>query len=191
MHPNHEPALNRRSFLKLGVVGSSVLASAGIIGSLQGCSSHTVENDAQAGTRTLTFLRKKDAIILSAVAPAVLKGNFPTDPTKRQQVLDQMMIDIDDFIVHTTAGTQKQVHELFDLLYMAPFRVMVAGLWPSWQEASVEEVSEFLEGWQTSRFNMLRQGYVLLTQLPSLTFYDQPANWTDDVYPGPPQHIPS
>lgn len=191
MHPNHEPALNRRSFLKLGVVGSSVLAGAGIIGSLQGCSSHTVENDALAGTHTLTFLRKKDAIILSAVAPAVLKGNFPTDPAKRQQVLDQLMIDIDDFIVHTTAGTQKQVHELFDLLYMAPFRVMVAGLWPSWQEASVEEVSEFLEGWQTSRFNMLRQGYVLLSQLPSLMYYDQPANWTDDIYPGPPQHIPS
>lgn len=191
MHPSNEPALNRRSFLKVGLVGSSVLATAGVLGSLQGCSSHTVENDAHTGSQTLQFLRKKDAIILSAVAPAVLEGNFPTDPAKRQQVLDQLMIDIDDFIVHTTAGTQKQVHELFDLLYMAPFRVMVAGLWPSWQEASVEEVSEFLEGWQTSRFNMLRQGYVLLTQLPSLMYYDQPANWTDDIYPGPPQHIPS
>lgn len=191
MHPTNGPALDRRSFLKLGVVGSSVLAGAGIIGSLQGCSSHTVENDAHTGTRTLTFLREKDAIILSAVAPAVLKGNFPTDPEARQQALSQMLVDMDDFILHTTEQTQKQIHELFDLLYLAPFRMMVAGLWPTWQEASVDEVTEFLENWQTSRFNMLRQGYVLLTQLPSLMYYDQPANWTDDIYPGPPQHIPS
>jgi len=191
MHPTNEPALDRRSFLKLGVVGSSVLAGAGIIGSLQGCSSHTVENDTHTGTKILSFLREKDAIILSAVAPAVLKGNFPTDPEARQKALDQLLVDIDDFILHTTAQTQKQVHELFDLLYLAPFRVMVAGLWPTWQEANDEDVTEFLEGWQTSRFNMLRQGYVLLTQLPSLMYYDQPANWTDDIYPGPPQHIPS
>lgn len=190
MHPSNEPAFDRRSFLRLGVVGSSVLASAGVLGSLQGCSSHTVENDSQSAL-SLGFLREKDAIILSAIAPAVLKGNFPTEPAKRQQVLDQLLIDIDQFIQNTSPFAQKQIHELFDLLYLAPFRMLVAGIWPQWQEASEEDVLAFLEGWQDSRFNTLRQGYVLLTQLPTLMYYDQPNNWTDDIYPGPPQHFPS
>lgn len=191
MHPNHDPAFARRSFLKLGVVGSSVLAGAGMLGSLQGCSSHTIEDDTTQAFHSLSYLRQKDAIILSAVAPAVLQGNFPTDPGTRQQKLDALLQDIDQFLIHTTPQTQKQVHELFDLLYLAPFRVLAAGVWPSWQEASEADVLAFLERWQTSRFNTLRQGYVLLTQLPTLMYYDQPDNWTDAIYPGPPQHIPS
>ena len=191
MHPINEPAFNRRSFLKLGVVGSSVLAGAGVLGSLHGCSSHTVENDAHTSSPTLGYLREKDAIILSAVAPAVLQGNFPTEPAKRQQTLDRLLVDIDQFIQNTSPLAQKQIHELFDLLYLAPFRMLVAGIWPQWQDATDEDVLEFLEGWQTSRFNTLRQGYVLLTQLPTLMYYDQPENWTDTIYPGPPQHIPS
>ncbi|RLT90672.1 MULTISPECIES: hypothetical protein [unclassified Ketobacter] len=191
MHPNQDPAFARRSFLKLGVVGSSVLAGAGMLGSLQGCSSHTIEDDTTRAFHSLSYLRQKDAIILSAVAPAVLQGNFPTDPGTRQQKLDALLQDIDQFLIHTTSQTQKQVHELFDLLYLAPFRVLAAGVWPSWQEAGEADVLAFLERWQTSRFNTLRQGYVLLTQLPTLMYYDQPDNWTDAIYPGPPQHIPS
>ncbi|MBA56981.1 MAG: twin-arginine translocation pathway signal protein [Pseudomonadales bacterium] len=191
MHPHNEPAFHRRSFLKLGVVGSSVLAGAGVLGSLQGCSNHTVENDAHNRSQQLGYLREKDAIILSAVAPAVLQGNFPTEPEKRQQTLDRLLIDIDQFIQNTSPSAQKQIHELFDLLYLAPFRMLVAGIWPQWQDAGDEDVLAFLEDWQTSRFNTLRQGYVLLTQLPTMMYYDQPENWTDAIYPGPPQHIPS
>lgn len=191
MHPNHDPAFPRRSFLKLGVVGSSVLAGAGILGSLQGCSSHTIENDSNSQPLTLNYLREKDVIILSAVGPAVLQGNFPKESAPRQQKLNSLLEDIDQFLTNTTPQTQKQVHELFDLLYLSPFRILAAGIWPTWQEASDEEVLEFLASWQNSRFNTLRQGYVLLTQLPTLMYYDQPANWTNDIYPGPPQHIPS
>lgn len=191
MHPNQDPALARRSFLKLGVVGTTVLASAGVLGSLQGCSNHTIENDTLNGSRSLNFLRQKDVIILSAVSPAVLQGNFPRETEARQQKLDTLLVDIDQFLSNTTVQTQKQVHELFDLLYLSPFRILAAGLWPTWQEASDDDVLEFLANWQNSRFNTLRQGYVLLTQLPTLMYYDQPANWTNDIYPGPPQHIPS
>ncbi|MAR91751.1 MAG: hypothetical protein SV765_03265 [Pseudomonadota bacterium] len=188
MRPDQPPELNRRAFLRLSLVGSSVLAGAGVLGSLQGCEPH---QSSAVSAEPLGFLRQKDAIILSAVAPAVLQGNFPTDPATRQPVLDRLLVDIDRFIQHTSAETQKLVHELFDLLYLAPFRMLVAGIWPRWEAASEAQVLGFLERWQTSRFNTLRQGYVLLTQLPTLMYYDQPANWTDDIYPGPPQHIPS
>ncbi|MEE2733598.1 MAG: twin-arginine translocation pathway signal protein [Pseudomonadota bacterium] len=190
MHQYNEPAFNRRAFLKLGVLGSSVLATAGALGSLQGCSSHTVESEASE-TLSLQYLRQKDAIILSAIAPVVLQGNFPTEPAQRQRTLNQLLIDIDQFIQSTSPQAQKQIHELFDLLYLAPFRMLVAGVWPQWQEASAEDIADFLASWQDSRFNTLRQGYVLLTQLPTLMYYDQPENWTDDIYPGPPRHIPS
>ncbi|MDY7012196.1 MAG: hypothetical protein SVX43_01130 [Cyanobacteriota bacterium] len=112
MRPDQPPELNRRAFLRLSLVGSSVLAGAGVLGSLQGCEPH---QSSAVSAEPLGFLRQKDAIILSAVAPAVLQGNFPTDPATRQPVLDRLLVDIDRFIQHTSAETQKLVHELFDL----------------------------------------------------------------------------
>jgi hypothetical protein len=191
MQPTNRPALNRRSFLKLGVAGSSLLAGAGLIGSLHGCGSHSVENDTYTSPQSLSFLRQKDAIILSAIAPVVLKGNFPQHKDDRQKTLNQLLTDIDHFVAHTTAPTQAQVHQLFDLLYFSLTRVTLAGLWPSWEEATEADIEAFLQGWQDSRFNTFRQGYVLLTQLPTLMYYYEPTNWADTIYPGPPQHIPS
>lgn len=191
MNPNPSQALDRRQFLKLGVVGSGLLAGAGLVGSLQGCSSHTVEGEDKSQSLTLQFLREKDVIILSALSPVILKGNFPQQPEQQQKALDQLLIDIDAFVANTTEQTHGLVYQLFDLLYFAPSRIALGGLWSSWEEASEEELLSFLEGWRDSRFNTFRQGYILLTQLPTLAFYYEPKNWTDEIYPGPPRHIPS
>jgi len=190
MHPNPNP-LDRRQFLKLGALGSTLLAGAGLVGSIQGCNSNQVQSSTPSQPLQFEFLREKDAIILGALSPVVLKGNFPEQAQEQQVVLDQLLLDIDQFLVNSSEFAHGQVHQLFDLLYFSLSRITLAGLWSSWEEASEEELQNFLNGWRDSRFNLLRQGYVLLTQLPTLAFYYQPNNWTDDIYPGPPQHIPS
>ena len=191
MHSTHSTKFERRSFLKLGLAGSTLLAGAGLIGSLHGCSSQSVSTHPDIGSQPLSILREKDVIILSAIAPVALKGNFPTDPDKKQQTLNQLLINIDSYVGATSELTIKKVHQMFDLLYNPVFRSTVAGIWSTWPDASDEDIEEFLTDWRDSRINTFRQGFLLLTQLPAMMFYFEPDNWSDTIYPGPPQHIPS
>lgn len=181
----------RRDFMKVGLLGSTLLGAAGLMGSLQGCNSEHAQSAIDIHSLPLKVLREKDAIILAAVAPVVLEGNFPKDPDQHGKVLAQLILDIDAFVADTTVQTQQMAQQLFDLLYFSPTRIALGGLWSNWPEASRDDLIAFLENWRDSRFNTLRQGYILLTQLPTLAFYYQPENWNDQIYPGPPQHIPS
>ena len=186
MHPTATPGLNRRGFLKLGLVGSGLLMGAGMLGSLQGCATHQLATQPE---RALKVLREKDAAILSAVAPVIMKGNFPTEPTARQQKIDSLLIQVDTFLTKTSEFAHAQFAQLFDLISLAPTRVLLTGVWSNWENASEADVEGFLDGWRDSSFNLFRMGYAQLTQLTSLVYYSDPTSWTDDIYPGPPQQI--
>lgn len=188
MHPTVTPGLDRRGFLKFGVLGAGLLMGAGVLGSLQGCTTHQLASQPE---RPLKLLREKDAIILSAIAPVILKGNFPTDPPQRQQAIDSLLIQVDEFLLHSSEYAHAEFEKMFDLMYLAPTRVLMTGIWSSWQNASDEDIEEFLVSWRDSRLNLLRMGYAQLTQLTSLVYYSDPHAWNADIYPGPPQHIPS
>lgn len=188
MHPTASPGLHRRGFLKMGLVGSGLLLGASVLGSLQGCSTHQLTSQPE---RRLKVLREKDAVILSAVAPVVLKGNFPTEPVAKQQAIDSLLVQVDEFLLHSSEYAYGEFEKLFDLMYLAPTRVLMTGLWSRWENASEEDIAEFLTGWRDSRFNLFRMGYAQLSQLTCLVHYSDPASWTAGVYPGPPQHIPS
>lgn len=188
MHPTAAPGLHRRGFLKMGLVGSGLLLGASMLGSLQGCSTHQLASQPE---RPLKILREKDAIILSAVAPVVLKGALPTDPGARQQAIDRLLIQVDEFLLHSSEYAYGEFELLFDLMYLAPTRVLMTGLWRSWEHASEASIETFLADWRDSRINKLRMGYAQLTQLTSLVYYSDPASWDAGVYPGPPQHLPS
>lgn len=188
MHPNTLPGPDRRGFLKLGLTGSGLLLGAGLLGNLHGCATHQLASQPE---RPLKLLREKDAIILTAVIPVILKGALPADPQERQQHIDAMLIRTDEFLVHSSEYAYGEFALLFNLMYMAPTRIMMTGLWSSWENASEDSIEEFLTGWRDSRINLFRMGYGQLTQLTSIVHYSDPGSWTDDIYPGPPQHIPS
>lgn len=188
MHPTATPGVDRRGFLKMGLVGTGLLMGVSALGSLQGCSTHQLTSPT---ARPLQILREKDAIILSAVAPVVLKGALPEDPAARQQTIDSLLVQVDEFLVHSSEYAYAEFELLFDLLYLAPTRVLMTGLWSRWENASEQDIEAFLAGWRDSRINKLRMGYAQLTQLTSLVYYSDPASWTAGVYPGPPQHVPS
>ena len=161
---------------------------ASVLGSLHGCSTHQLSTQPD---RVLKVLREKDAVILSAVAPVIMKGNFPTDPAQRQQTLDRLMVQVDEFLSHSSEFAHGEFAKLFDLMYLAPTRILMTGLWSSWDKASEDDIEEFLVGWRDSSLNLFRMGYAQLTQLTTLVYYSDPANWSADIYPGPPQQIPS
>lgn len=186
MRHDTPPGLNRRGFMKLGLVGSGLLLGASMLGSLHGCATHQLKTDS---TRPLKVLREKDAVILSAIAPVVLKGNFPVEPTARQQALDRFLVNIDEFLAHSSEFAHAEFAKLFDALYLSVLRVPMTGIWSSWENASEEDIDAFLVDWRDSSFNLFRMGYAQLTQLTCLVYYSAPESWTADIYPGPPQHI--
>lgn len=189
-------ALSRRALLKaglkVGMAGSLLLAGGGLV---QGCSSSAQREPVTVYRNqnpiTLQFLRQPDVVLLSAIIPAVLAGNFPAAPAEQQRVLTNVLIGLDDFLGATSAYTHQQVHQLFDLLSMKVSRGLLTGVWADWSAVDTDEVERFLRRWQHSRFNTFRQGYQLLTQLPTLVYYAQPPHWTPAIYPGPPSHQPT
>lgn len=187
MHPDAQPGIDRRGFLKLGVVGSGLLLGAGLLGSLHGCATHQITTEPD---RRLQVLREKDAVIMSAIAPVVLKGNFPTDPVARQQALDRFLVNMDAFLAGSSEFAHAEFAKLFDMLYLAPTRVLMTGIWSRWENASETDVEQFLIGWRESSFNLFRMGYTQLTAITSLVYYTAPESWTPAMYPGPPQHLP-
>lgn len=187
MRHDTPPGLNRRGFMKLGLVGSGLLLGASMLGSLHGCATHQLKTDS---TRPLKVLREKDAVILSAIAPVVLKGNFPVEPTARQQALDRFLVNIDEFLAHSSEFAHAEFAKLFDVLSLGATRVLMTGLWSGWDSASEEDIDQILVGWRDSSFNMFRIFYAQLTQLTCLVYYSAPESWSADIYPGPPQHIP-
>ena len=174
--------------MKLGLVGTGLLMGAGILGSLGGCATHQL---ASSPDTKLKLLRQKDAVILSALAPVILKGNFPTEAAAKRAAQDRFLINVDEFLQHSSEYSQAQLTKMFDLLYLAPTRILMAGLWSGWDTASEEDLEDFLDDWRDSSFNLFRLGYAQLTQLTALVYYSDPQSRTPEMYPGPPQHIPS
>ena len=94
-------------------------------------------------------------------------------------------------IARTIAGlsvaSQREIGELFGLLVLAPGRMVLAGVGKPWREASVDDVSVFLESWRTSRLALLQGAYAALHDLSFGAWYARPDTWDAIAYPGPPR----
>jgi hypothetical protein len=96
-----------------------------------------------------------------------------------------------DGIATAVAGlslaSQKELGELFGLLVLAPARLLLAGVGKPWREASVAEVSEFLQDWRSSRLGLLQSAYGALHDLTFGAWYARADTWEAIGYPGPPR----
>jgi len=176
---------SRRSFLKLGLMSTSVLASASLVSGLTGCSAMPKTQTASP----LKLLRPKDVAILESLAPVVLAGCIPENPQQRSAALQQLIENTDSFLFHSSQFNHHALAELFDLLYLPPTRIALAGVWNSWEDASDSSKEQFLISWRDSSFGLFRTGYTQITQLLAIAWYKNPVNWDNSIYPGPPQHI--
>lgn len=188
--PMLEPVtLSRRSMLKTGLMGTLMLTGASTLAQLQGCQSLPATTDVSAtGAHTWRLLRPKDRVILAAVAPVALADAFPQD---RAAALDTFLPQVDTFLFSTSTANHAALAQLFDLLDIGIVRIMLTGMWSSWESASDAQINDFLNGWRTSSMNQLRLGYAQLTQVLSLVWYAQPGNIAASIYPGPPVHTPT
>lgn len=181
------PALNRRNFLKASAVGATTLTSTA---GLQGCATTRTRLTSPAASN-FQYLRPKDIEIFTAVTPAVIPAEFSGTQSENQAKLDRFLPQLDRFMLHSAIFSQQAFADFLDDLYFAPTRILLTGIWTSWDKATPEQVDDFLNRWRDSSFNLLRGGYSQLTQLVSVVWYAQPENWPATNYPGPPKHIPA
>lgn len=169
--------LTRRQFLRVGAAGSLALAAVSSTALLTGCSSPTVAT----GYR---LLRDNDLKVLRALIPVVLAGELP-EGEGRNAAVEETLHTLDSFLSGTSVASQKQLAQLFDLMSMPLTRYAVVGLSDDWDKASPADIASFLEHWRASRFELLRAGYVALTQTLNMMWYLQPRAWAAIGYVPP------
>ena len=170
--------LNRRQFLKAGLFGTSLLATAGGIASLSGCAPDTsAQGFQQLRESDLPMLRRIISVLL---ADAVPQAN-PVD------TLEGVLQALDNNLNHLSPSQNRQVLQLFDLLTLGVTRGLMTGIWSSWENASDQAIRAFIKRWGDSALVLLRQGSAVLGDLTLLSYYATPASWSQCGYPGPPQ----
>lgn len=169
---------SRRELLKAGLLGSALLAGAHLAASVPAAR-------AQAAP-ALVFMTPSDVTIMRAVAPVVLDGALPAG-AEGEAALDEVIAGMDRSISRLAPAVQQEVRDMFDLLGLAPARMLVLGLWDGWATASPQAVAEAMAGLRDSRFAIKRSIYSALRDLPVSSWYGNPKSWARIGYDGPPQ----
>lgn len=174
---NAAPLLSRRGLLKVGLLGGAFLATAGVTASLSGCSAATPAGGFQV-------LRASDLPSLRAIIPVVLHGAVPADAMPA--TVDATLQGIDRNLHHLGPEWLKLTQQLLDVLSMAVTRGPLTGIWGAWDNASAEDIRQFLARWEHSSLDLLRMGHASLLQLVLMSWYARPQAWAHCGYPGPP-----
>lgn len=169
--------LTRRQFLKVGLVGGAGLA---VLGTIY-WSRERSEADVAAFKLDVTGRE-----IVAALAPAILAGALSEDGD-RAAAVERVVDGVERAIVGLSAAAQGEVRQLFALLGFAPTRILLAGVTPAWREASVADVTAFLERWRFSRLDLLQSAYAALHDLVLGAWYGGSDAWETIGYPGPPE----
>jgi hypothetical protein len=125
------------------------------------------------------------AAVFHAVARAVLDGSLPAPPGPRNAALQAHMKRLDAAIGAFPAATQAELSQLLALLAAAPGRTLLAGLQTDWDEASVADIQQCLQGMRLSSVRLRQQAYHALRDLTNAAFYADPGTWARMGYPGP------
>jgi hypothetical protein len=171
------PNLSRRSLLKVGLMGSAFLATAGLTASLSGCSASSPKTG-------FAVLRESDLPFLQALIPFMLAG--AVQPAQMPAAFSATLENLDYSLNHLSPEMLKLTVQLFDVLALPITRGPLTGVWGSWQNASAADVGNFLERWQNSSIGLLKMGHASLLQLVMMSWYSRTESWAHCGYPGPP-----
>lgn len=171
------PALSRRGLLRVGLVGSAFLATAGLGALLSGCSASTPASG-------YALLRETDLPFLRALIPVLLDGAVPA--AQMPKAIDGTLQSLDYSLDHLSPELLKLTQQLFDVLALTITRGPLTGVWGRWENASAEDVRQFLARWQDSSIALLRMGHESLLKLVMMAWYSRQEAWAHCGYPGPP-----
>jgi hypothetical protein len=163
--------MQRRTFIKAGLIGTLVLAAGGAV--------YRRLAPASASRYALDDTARR---ILAAIVPVIVGS--PMSSVAAAQAVEH----VGAAIAGLPLATQKEVADLFGLLALAPTRRLLAGV-PSWDQVTPAQVAAFLQDWRTHRLSLLQTAYHALHDLVLGAWYADPASWQAIGYPGPLQEL--
>jgi hypothetical protein len=167
------PHLQRRSFLKLGIASAVVLAVAGGAIAL-------MQPGLQQGKLT-----ENARLIFARAGQAILAGTLPADAGPNQIAINALLDRIDTFIGGTPDHVQAELSQLLGLLATVAGRRGVMGLSPSWETASVPEITTALQSMRVSSISLRVQAYQALHDIVTASYFSGQESWAVLGYPGP------
>ena len=171
-----DQGINRRDFLKMGAVGSAMLATGSSLALLTGCA----KNDGPAaGYR---HFRQQDVELLTPLVGAVLGSAL----TEAGATAEDGMKAFDDLLEGGMPGTRAALFEVLDLMQFGAARWFITGTWASFADQSEEKLQQTLTHWSTSERGLSRMVFKGLTQPIFMAWYVTPKAARSTGYPGPP-----
>lgn len=165
--------MQRRTWLKVGVIGGAVLALGGGLALL-----------ARPGWEQ-GRLTPAGRAMFGALADAVLDGLLPAAGPARQAALQAQLARLEATVAGLPPPVQAEIEQLSALLLHPAGRVALAGLSADWAEASVADVQAALQGLRMSRLDTKQQVYHALRELNNGAWFADPGAWPAIGYPGP------
>jgi len=172
---------SRRQFLKLGLMGGTVLLVARWAYGPFRLGRDEQKDDAE----DYSVLTARDREVLRVIVPVVLEGALDQEGLDRSAGLAQVVHGVDAAVAALPPPVQEEVAQLFRLLEFPPARRFLAGVAAPWSEASREDVATFLERWRTHRWALLRAAERALHELITAAWYANPASWDRIGYAAP------
>lgn len=173
--------MQRRTFLKVGLLGGTALACAGWLShdALWGSGTRL----AAKGDHQYLFLTEVDHAAVKALVPAVLAGS---EVVGDAALTEEVVFAVDQTIAVFQPSIQAELRQLFTLMTLAPTRALVCGVWRAWPHVDAATADGMMRSWRESRLALLRSAYDGLQQLITAAWYGNPRSWSAIGYQGPP-----
>lgn len=165
--------MQRRTLLKLGVTSTAVLLVAGGAAAL-------LQPGLEGGG-----LSPAGREVFVAVGRAILDKTLPTQEGPRQIALNGLLGRVDALVQALPPPAQRELSQLLSLLASSAGRRALAGLGPSWPQASIAEIQQALQGMRLSSLALRQQAYAALHDISTGAYFSDEASWSILGYPGP------
>ena len=180
---------SRRRFL----IQSFAAAGVAVTGKLFWVSSEEFVPEIFTDDSSWLFLEPDDRLVLAMITPVLLDGvngdviALQQSNKLRGEHLVIYLKNFDQALTMLSTTQQKEFKELLKTLRSMLGRVVMAGIWTSWNNASAETIDKMLHNWRTSFIDLLKVAYIGLKELSYATWYGNPDSWQGIGYPGPPE----
>lgn len=168
--------MQRRTWLKVGVIGGALLALGG--GGLALLRPGWADGRLTPAGRDL----------FGAIARVVLEGMLPdpiTAPQAYAAALEAHLGRLEATITGFPKVVQAEIAELAALLLHPAGRYLLTGLGSDWTTAEMPALRAALQGLRESRLELRQQAYHALRDLTNGAYFADATAWSAIGYPGP------
>ncbi|CAM3606157.1 hypothetical protein [Parendozoicomonas haliclonae] len=175
---NNTINLDRRTFLRTGLIGGAILATTSTAFTFTG---QAVANSASG----FQFFTPDDIPFVKAVLLATQEPGLSRSDAGFDKALEIALTQFDWHCSHLSTAMQKVLRQLLDVATLPLTRGLTTGVWQDWETVDLATAQTFMERWKNSRIFLFRMAHASLVQLSSMVWYGQPESFSVSHYPGP------